>query len=49
VLELSPVTSFPVRVRTISFAVFGPTPETDLKVKNVVEAILVLIRAKHLS
>jgi hypothetical protein len=33
----------------IKTVVVPTTPETDLKVKNVFEAILVLIRAKHLS
>jgi hypothetical protein len=33
----------------IKTVVVPTTPEVDLKVKNVVESILVLIRAKHLS
>lgn len=33
----------------VKTVVVTTTPETDLKVKNAVEAILVLIRAKHLS
>ncbi len=33
----------------IKTEVVPTAPEVDLKVKNAVEAILVLIRAKHLS